>query len=481
MNVLFATSEAYPLAKTGGLGDVSGQLPRSLQAQGARLRIIMPGYRGVLDKAPARKTITRLQIAGYSVDVHETILPGSRVKVWVVDCPELYDRDGGPYQDNAGNDWPDNGQRFAIFDKTVCEIALGRAGIDWPVDIVHCHDWQTGLIPALLKLEPQSPATLFTIHNLAYQGLFPYQAFLDLGLPSHYWSHLALEFHGQLSFIKGGLVFADRINTVSPHYAEEIKTPAFGCGLDGLLRYRASALTGILNGIDPREWNPSTDPHLSENYNRRNIPSKVLNKPALQSLFKLPADPESPAISMVSRLTHQKGVDVIVDALPELFKLPLQLLILGTGDRRLEQKLQSAAADQPDRLGVKIAYNESWAHLLIGGSDMFIMPSRFEPCGLTQLYSLRYGTVPIVRNVGGLADTVIDATPATLDQSTATGVIIADDSPAALIAAVQKGLALYHNNPVWQKLQLNGMRQEFSWAASAREYLKLYRELIVRT
>lgn len=481
MNVLFATSEAYPLAKTGGLGDVAGQLPRSLQAQGARLRIIMPGYRGVLDKAPVRKTIARLQIAGYSVNIHESTLPGSRIKVWVVDCPELYDRDGGPYQDTAGNDWPDNAQRFATFDKTVCEIALARAGIDWPVDIVHCHDWQTGLIPALLKLEPRSPATLFTIHNLAYQGLFPYQTFLDLGLPSHYWSHLALEFHGQLSFIKGGLVFADRINTVSPNYAEEIKTPEFGCGLDGLLRHRASALTGILNGIDPREWNPSTDPHLSENYNKRNIPSKVLNKPALQSLFKLPTDSHVPAISMVSRLTHQKGVDVIVDALPELFKLPLQLLILGTGDRRLEQKLQSAAVAQPARLSVKIAYNESWAHLLIGGSDIFIMPSRFEPCGLTQLYSLRYGTVPIVRNVGGLADTVIDTTPATLDQGTATGVIIADDSPAALIAAVQKGLALYQTKPAWQKLQLNGMRQEFSWASSAREYLRLYQELIART
>lgn len=441
----------------------------------------MPGYRGVLDKAPVRKTIAHLQADGYSVSLHEATLPGSRVKVWVVDCPELYDRDGGPYQDTAGNDWPDNALRFAIFDKTVCEIALGRAGIDWPVDIVHCHDWQTGLIPALLKLEPQSPATLFTIHNLAYQGLFPYQAFLDLGLPSHYWSHLALEFHGQLSFIKGGLVFADRISTVSPHYAEEIKTSEFGCGLDGLLRHRASSLTGILNGIDPREWNPSTDPHLSENYNKRNLPSKVLNKPSLQSLFKLPADPESPAISMVSRLTHQKGVDVIVDALPELLKLPLQLLILGTGDRHLEQKLQSAATAHPDRLGVKIAYNESWAHLLIGGSDIFIMPSRFEPCGLTQLYSLRYGTVPIIRNVGGLVDTVIDTTPTTLDQGTATGVIIADDSPAALVAAIQKSLALYQNKPVWQRLQLNGMRQEFSWASSAREYLKLYRELIAQT
>lgn len=478
MNILFATSEAYPLAKTGGLGDVSGQLPRSLQAQGARLRTIMPGYRGVLDKLSSHKTIAVLQIADLSVKIHESMLPGSRVKVWIVDCPELYDRDGGPYQDTAGNDWPDNAQRFAIFDKAVCEIALGRAGIDWPVDVVHCHDWQTGLIPALLKLEPKSPATLFTIHNLAYQGLFPHRTFLDLGLPSHYWSPQALEFHGQLSFIKGGLVFADRINTVSPHYAEEIKTLEFGCGLEGLLQHRASVLSGILNGIDIREWNPSTDPHLAENYNKRNIPSKVLNKPALQSLFELPQATDRPVISMVSRLTHQKGVDVIVDALPELLKLPLQLMILGTGDRHLEQELQSAAAAHSTRLGVKIAYNESWAHLLIGGSDIFIMPSRFEPCGLTQLYSLRYGTVPMVRNVGGLADTVVDTYPATLDRSTATGIIIADDTPAALIAAIQKGLELYQNKPVWQKLQLSGMRQEFSWAASAREYLKLYRELI---
>lgn len=478
MNVLFATSETYPLAKTGGLGDVSGQLPRSLQAQGARLRIITPAYRSVLEKIPSHVTVAQLQIESYSVKIHEFTLPGSRVKVWAVDCPELYDRDGGPYQDPTGNDWPDNALRFAVFDKAVCEIAMGRAGIDWPVDIVHCHDWQTGLIPALLKLEPKSPATLFTIHNLAYQGLFPYQTFLDLGLPSQYWAHQALEFHNQLSFIKGGLVFADRINTVSPHYAEEIKTPAFGCGLDGLLQQRASALTGILNGIDPREWNPSTDPHLAKNFNKRNISDKVLNKPVLQSLFQLPEDRDCPVISMVSRLTHQKGVDMIVKALPELLKLPLQIVILGTGDRPLEQELQAAAAEHHTKLGVKIAYNESWAHLLIGGSDFFIMPSRFEPCGLTQLYSLRYGTVPLVRDVGGLSDTVTDVTPNTLEQGTATGFIIDDDTPAALITVIEKGLALYRDKPAWQKLQLTGMRQEFSWATSAREYLKLYRELI---
>lgn len=478
MNVLFATSEAYPLAKTGGLGDVSGQLPRSLQAQGARVRLIIPGYRSVLEGISNPTTIAHLLIQNYSVKIHESTLPGSRVKVWTVDCPELYDRDGGPYQDASGNDWPDNAQRFAIFDKAVCEIAQSRAGIDWPVDIVHCHDWQTGLIPALLKQEAEYPATLFTIHNLAYQGLFPYHTFLDLDLPPHYWSHQALEFHGQLSFIKGGLVFADRINTVSPYYAEEIKTPDFGCGLEGLLQQRAPVLTGILNGIDPREWNPSTDPHLAQNYNKRSLSGKVLNKLPLQSLFNLPEDQDCMVVSMVSRLTHQKGVDLIVNALPELLNLRLQLMILGTGDRHLEQELQSAAAAHPTKLGVKIAYNESWAHLLIGGSDVFIMPSRFEPCGLTQLYSLRYGTVPIVRNVGGLADTVIDSNSANRNPGTATGIIIADDSPAGLVAAIQKGIGLYQDKPAWQKLQLNGMRQEFSWAASAREYLKLYQKLL---
>lgn len=478
MNVLFATSEVYPLVKTGGLGDVSGHLPRSLLAQGARVKIVIPGYRGVLDKASGSKIIGRLQIKNYSLKIHEANLPGSRIKVWIMNCPELYDRDGGPYQNPAGVDWPDNAHRFAIFDKAVCEVALGKAGIDWPVDIVHCHDWQTGLIPALLKLEPKSPATLFTIHNLAYQGLFPYQTFLDLGLPAQYWSHQALEFHGQLSFMKGGLVFADRINTVSPHYAEEIKTSEFGCGLEGLLQHRASVLSGILNGMDPKEWNPSTDPNLAENYNKRNLSDKTLNKPALQSLFKLPEDRDSLVVSMVSRLTHQKGVDIIVAALPELLNMPLQIAILGTGDRQFEQQLQSAARVYSAKLGVKITYNESWAHLLIGGSDIFIMPSRFEPCGLTQLYSLRYGTVPMARDVGGLADTVVDTSPATLDQGTATGIIIAGDSPGALVAAMRKGLALYQDKPVWRSLQLNGMRREFSWAASAREYLKLYRELI---
>jgi starch synthase len=478
MNILFASSEVYPLIKTGGLADVSGQLPKALHDNGADVRIIMPAYRGVSGNLSALRTIASLQIDNHDVEILESRLPGSAIKLWLVNCPELYDRDGSPYQDPSGNDWPDNAERFAVYNRTVCAIALGDIEIDWRADIVHCNDWQTGLIPALLKQQPASPPTLFTIHNLAYQGLFPYETFQKLALPPWLWSHEALEFHGQMSFIKGGLVFADRINTVSPHYAEEIKTPVFGCGMDGLLRHRSNALSGILNGIDPEEWNPETDSYLRETFNARNLDNKSPNKLALQALFGLPKDENRLLLAMVSRLTGQKGLDTVIAALPELATQPVQLAILGTGDKAIEKALQTAAKSNNEQLSVKIAYDEAWAHLLIGGADIFLMPSHFEPCGLTQLYSLRYGTIPMVRNVGGLADTVVDANLANLESGAATGIVIDSDSTAALIAAVKQGLKLYKNKTQWHALQTNGMQQEFSWAASAKEYMRLYRQLL---
>lgn len=478
MNVLFASSEVHPLIKTGGLADVAGYLPRALRDHGACVHIMMPAYRAVLNKVDAPRSIGSFRTNGYAVELLETQLPKSRVKVWLTACPELYDRDGGPYQDDRGREWPDNDMRFMVFAQTVVAVAAGWIRLNWPVDIVHCNDWQTGLVPALLKLLPRSPPVLFTVHNLAYQGTFPFERFHSLELPPHLWSHHALEFHGQMSFIKGGLVFADRINTVSPRYAREIQTEAFGCGLDGLLRHRATALSGILNGIDPHEWNPGTDPHLTATYNRQTLSKKRLNKSALQHLMTLPEDSRTPVFGMVTRLTHQKGVDLLIDALPALANTRLQVAIVGTGDRRLEEQLLSLANHLKNKIGIKMAYNESWAHLTIGGSDAFLMPSRFEPCGLTQMYSLRYGTVPIVHAVGGLADTVVNADEENVADRTATGIHFHEDTAESLLQAIRKATVLYQSRQSWKALQNTGMQLDFSWNRAAEEYTALYREML---
>lgn len=478
MKVLFASSEVHPLVKTGGLADVAGYLPRALRGHGASVHVIMPAYREVLDKLDAPPAaIGQYRTHGYAVTLLETRLPGSQVKVWLVACPALYDRDGGPYQDARGEEWPDNDVRFTVFAQTVAAAAAGDIRLNWPVDIVHCNDWQCGLIPALLKRSTHAPPTLFTIHNLAYQGLFPYERFRALELPSDLWSHHALEFYGRMSFIKGGLVFADRINTVSPRYAREIQTEAFGCGLDGLLRFRAGALSGILNGIDTREWNPGTDPHLAATYNRRSLENKKINKVALQRRMGLPEAADTPLFGMVSRLTQQKGVDLMIEALPALADTDVQFVVIGTGDRVLEQQLQTLAARHPDRIAIKVAYDESAAHLTIAGADAFLMPSRFEPCGLTQLYSLRYGTVPVVRAVGGLADTVIDADETHLAEGTATGIRFGADTAESLLQAIRRTMVLYRSRQSWKTLQNTGMRHDYSWSRAAEEYMSLYREI----
>ena len=478
MNILFATSEAHPLIKTGGLADVCGYLPRSLRGHGAAVHIIMPAYPEVLRKLPTPKLIGFYQTNGFEVTILESRLPGSQIKLWLTACPALFEREGGPYQDSEFQDWPDNALRFAVFARTVVAVAMGWANIKWPADVVHCHDWQTGLIPALLKLQPSAPPSIFTIHNLAYQGIFPYETFTQLKLPPHLWSSHALEFYGQLSFIKGGIVFADRINTVSPHYAEEIKTPEFGCGLDGLLRHRSDHLSGILNGIDVRDWNPGTDKNLAECYNRRSLDKKSANKLALQKLMGLPPDKSIPLLATVTRLTQQKGVDLIIRAIKQLKGQKLQFAIVGTGDKQLEKELKTFAKKHPDKLGLKIEYNESWAHLAIAGADAFLMPSRFEPCGLTQLYSLRYGTLPIVRNVGGLADTVTSATPENLSNKLATGFVFEGDTSAELVSAIQSALSIFEEKKKWKTMQLTGMQHDFSWNTAAERYMELYTAII---
>lgn len=476
MKILFASSEVHPLIKTGGLADVSGALPRALKNQRQDVRLVLPAYQSVTQQLPGVKTLARIQPPGCTVPVqlHETRLPDSRLRVWLVDIPEYFDRPGNPYLGPDGQDWPDNAQRFHAFARTVVELALDRAGLDWQPDLVHCNDWQTGLVPALLSLEPTRPATVFTIHNLAYQGLFPWETFRDLGLPGHWWSLHALEFHDQLSFIKGGLVFADWITTVSPTYAEEIRTPAFGCGLEGLLQIRADRLRGILNGADYRIWNPNHDPHLPHHYNGRSLAGKAANKAALQREFDLPEQAQIPLLAHIGRLVAQKGIDLLLECLPQVLAGEAQLVLLGSGEPELEARLQALQARHPDQIGLRLGYDEALAHRIEAGADMFVMPSRFEPCGLNQLYSLRYGTLPVVRRTGGLADTVIDADATARAAGTATGFVFTETTPAALAEALRRALQLYPQTQAWKQLVQTAMRQDFSWKRSAGQYLELY-------
>ena len=479
--ILFVASEAYPLVKTGGLGDVAGSLPVALQSLGADVRLLLPAYRDAVACAGQLKIVATLTVPGLDspVKVLEGLLPGTSLIVWLVDFAPAYNRPGNPYLNPHGQPWPDNAMRFALLAQAAAMLACGRAELKWRADVVHCHDWQTGLVPVLLAREKSRPATLFTIHNLSYQGLFPHRTFTALALPRELWSPEALEFHDQLSFIKGGLVFADWLTTVSPTYAREIQTPEFGGGLDGLLRRRATRLTGILNGIDDAEWDPARDTFISKAYSWRQPRHKIANKLALQQELGLPPDTATPLIGMVGRLVQQKGIDLVLDALSGLLQRPLQLAVLGGGEAGYEETLRLQAARHADRLAVRIGYNEGLAHRIEAGSDIFLMPSRFEPCGLNQIYSLRYGTVPIVRRVGGLADTVVDTTDENIANGKATGIVFQEAHASALLGAVDRALALWKNTDRWKRIMLTGMRQDFSWRRRAAEYWQLYKRLHV--
>ncbi len=471
--VLFATSEAYPLIKTGGLADVSGSLPMALESLGQDVRIVMPAYADVLSilgDLPSK----RIQQINGAIEIFETMLPGSQVPVWLIAHEGFFDRSGNPYLGPDGKPWPDNAERFALFCRVAVEIAMNRVGFRWKPHIVHCNDWQTGLIPALLEDEPDRPATVFTIHNLAYQGLFPRESFQRLALPQRFWSVNSLEFYDQLCFLKGGLVYADRINTVSPNYAVEIQGKEFGCGMEGLLKQRSSRLSGIINGIDAENWDPATDPLIPCRFDKNDLSGKAKDKSALQQRFNLKQEPEVAVIAMVGRAVQQKGIDLVIEALPKLMEMPLQLVILGSGEKKYEQTLTHWSILYPDRIALTLGYDEVLAHLIEAGADLFLMPSRFEPCGLNQMYSQRYGTVPIVRSVGGLADTVEDATAANLSMGIASGVVIHETSAEGLLQAVRHALSLFADKATWEKIQKAGMSKDFSWQKSARRYLDLY-------
>lgn len=477
--ILFATSEVYPLIKTGGLADVAASLPRALLKLGQDVKILLPAYASVLEKAKSIgiKEVAQLDIEGYSISLKQTRLPGTKVIVWLVDVPEFFEREGNPYCGPDGNDWFDNHKRFYVFARVAELIALDQAGLNWQPTIVHCNDWQTGLIPALLSIHPNHPATVFTIHNLAYRGLFSYQAFAELNLPAAFWHHERLEFYGQMSFIKGGLAFADFITTVSPSYANEIQSPEFGNGLDGLIRYRSDAVAGILNGIDTDEWNPGTDPHLTCNYNRRTLGNKTKNKLALQEELGLTVSSEIPLLGFVGRLVDQKGVDLILEQINQLLTLNCQLVILGSGFAHYEKALKQIAEQYPEKIAVTLGYNESFAHRIEASSDIFLMPSIFEPCGLNQLYSLRYGTLPVVHAVGGLRDTVFEQTLES-ESGKANGFVFHKASAGELLAAIQRAVSLFQQKDRWKQLQLNAMSKDFSWDVSAKEYLAIYTKIV---
>ena len=478
MNILFVSSEAFPLMKTGGLGDVSGSLPRALNKLDQDVRLLLPGYRSVLDQVGKCKTLSTHFHYGQEIRLLETRLPGTRVKVWLVDCPAAFDRPGNPYVDANGHSWYDNAFRFATFCQTAVDIALDRVNLKWVPDVVHCNDWQSGLVPALLSEFDERPATVFTIHNMAYQGVFPAHEFFHLGLPHGIWGLDGVEFYDQFSFIKGGLVYADRINTVSPTYAQEIQTPEFGYGLDGLLRHRQSHLSGITNGIDDNVWNPGTDDLIPVKYNRRNLDKKQLNKTALQEQLGLPVDADVPMIGMVSRLVEQKGLDLVLGALIQFSHWPIQLAVLGSGETYYEHALMDWSERYPDKIRVVLGYDEQLSHRIEASADLYLMPSAFEPCGLNQLYSLRYGTLPVVRNVGGLADTVVDASPETLADKSANGFIIEQHTTGALLDSLRRALDLYQDKTLWNQLQLTAMQRDSSWQQSGQEYLDLYQQAL---
>lgn len=473
--ILFATSEAYPLIKTGGLADVASSLPRALLKRGHDIKILLPAYASVMVKAKevGVKKISELAISGQTINLLQTRLPGSRVTVILVDIPQFSEREGNPYCGPDGGDWSDNHWRFFVFAKAAEAISLNQANLDWQPDIVHCNDWQTGLIPTLLAQHHQKPASVFTIHNLAYRGLFSYQVFAELGLPSDYWHHEKLEFYGQMSFIKGGLAFANAITTVSQSYAQEIQTSEFGCGLDGVLQARSKDLYGVLNGIDMDEWNPGSDKLIAQNYNRRTINQKVKNKLALQEQLGLPVSESIPMLGFIGRLVEQKGVDLILNQMSQLLTHNCQVVILGSGFASYEQSLKNIAQQYPDKVSVTLGYNEAFAHQIEASADLFLMPSIFEPCGLNQMYSLRYGTLPIVNAVGGLRDTVFEK-PFDDIGSNGNGFVFHKATPEELHLAIKRALVCYQHPDVWRKLQQNAMSQDFSWEKSAALYETIY-------
>lgn len=479
LKVLSVASEAAPLIKTGGLADVAGALPAALAAQGVEVTTLLPGYPAVLAKLGKTRAVHKWEAL---MGAPARLLAGKLGEhpLLVLDAPALFNREGGPYADASGRDWDDNWRRFAALARAAADIAGGTVK-GRSFDLVHAHDWQTGLVPAYLRLAPlaggKAVPSVITIHNMAFQGYFPAAIFPQLGLPASAWTVDGVESYGGVGFLKAGMQLADAITTVSPTYAGEIRSVEFGMGLEGLILARSNRVHGILNGIDTREWNPAADPHLAATFSAGKLAARAKNKRAVEQEFGLDRD-DGPLFIVVSRLTWQKGMDVLAEVLDHLVGIGARLALLGSGDAEIEARFLAAAARHKGRVGVRIGYDEALSHALQGGGDAILIPSRFEPCGLTQLYGLAYACVPVVSRTGGLADTVIDANPAALAAGVATGVQINAVNASGLAMGVSRAVALYHQPKEWKRLQTNGMKADFSWGASGAAYAALYRQLI---
>ncbi len=476
MKVLLASSEVYPYSKTGGLADMVGALGKALASAGHRVGIVTPLYTGIRERIPELKPVDlpidfplgAARVRG-EIWSHE---PSPGLTIYFIEQPDFYQR-STLYQVH-GRDYPDNAERFIFFAKVAAHLALH---LDWKPEILHVHDWQAA--PAALLLHHQrklpgwenAPRTCLTIHNLAYQGVFPAFQYALLNLPWDYFNPAGVEFYSQINYLKAGIAYADTLTTVSPRYAREITTEEYGCGLEGLLRNRAAALVGILNGVDYGEWDPEKDPHIPEPYSAALLERKTTSKIALQKQFGLAQNPEIPLFGNIGRLAHQKGVDILLDSLEEMLSAEMQFVLLGSGLPEFERGFRELASRHPSRASVHIGFDEAASHLVEAGSDFFLMPSRFEPCGLNQMYSLRYGTVPIVRITGGLDDTVIDIKE---DPEHANGIKFAEYTSRALAKSIRKGLVLYGEKPLFRHYQKNGMTGDFSWTRTAGDYVKVY-------
>jgi len=484
MQVLFVTSEVAPIIKTGGLADVSAALPAALHQMGVDIRVLLPGYPQVLKALPQLRLVADL---GGDPLVGQPYFPPSRllfgtlpsgVPLYVLDCPEMYQRGGGIYLDEHGEDWADNAQRFGLFSKVAALLGCAQSPLAWKPDIVHCNDWQSGLVPVYLQYLNDPAPSIITVHNLAFQGLFPSSTMPELGLPWECFKPDGVEFYGSLSFLKAGLFYAAHITTVSPSYALEIQTEGLGFGLQGLLKHRSKSLTGILNGIDTVEWNPAADAYLDYSYDAKNMSAKSANKLALQQRMGLHENAEIPVFGLVSRFALQKGLDIVIEVAEKLIAMPAQLVFLGSGDTEMQKAVLSLAHHHSGKIAAYVGFDEGLSHLIEAGADIFLMPSRFEPCGLNQMYSQRYGTPPVVHATGGLIDTVIDCNPASLKQGTASGFVFDKMDAASLLQAANRAAANYHDKKSWRKLQHNCMVKDFSWIKSAKAYQQIYTEII---
>lgn len=480
LKVLFVTSEIAPLIKTGGLADVSGALPAALRTLGVDVRVLLPGYATVLAQLGKPETVATFDhLPGFPP---ARLLSGQMkngVPLLVLDCPALYQREGGPYQDASGHDWPDNALRFGLLCKVAALLGSNESPLEWHPDLEHCNDWQAGLTPAYLNFAHGVPSVV-TVHNLAFQGSFPPATASMLGLPSSSFCINGVEYYGNLSFLKAGLFYADHLTTVSPNYAKEIQHEQLGFGMQGLLATRSNVLTGILNGIDTDEWNPARDRHLAKKFSMARMAGKAVNKEVLQYKMGLDPDPDMPLLGLVSRFTHQKGLDLLLEIAPSLTRLPVQITMLGAGDAQMQNIARELSVRYMGKIGAYIGFSEDISHMIEAGADMFIMPSRFEPCGLNQLYSQRYGTPPIVHATGGLVDSVVDCTPETLRNGTASGFVFSGTSPENLYATIQRAVDLYRDQKSWKALRKNCMVKELGWETSAAAYLEIYRKVLGR-